>query len=115
LTLWRNAGGLLVLDRLDLDWPPITLEATGHLTLDEALRPLGDLQARIAGLPALLDRLVAQGLMAENQARITKLAVLALSTEQDSQGRAVVELPVSFRQGYLYLGPLPLVPVSPVL
>lgn len=115
LTLWRNAGGRLVLDRLELDWPPITLEAAGSLTLDEALRPLGDLQARIAGLPALLDRLAAQGLMTKNQARATKLAVLALAAERDSQGRAVVELPVSFRQGYLYLGPLPLVPVSPVL
>ncbi len=115
LTLWRNAGGWLVLDRLDLDWAPITLEATGRLTLDEALRPLGDLQTRIAGLPALLDRLVAQGLMADNQARLTKLAVLALAAERDSQGRAVVELPVSFRQGYLYLGPFPLLPVSPVL
>jgi hypothetical protein len=115
LTLWRNAGGLLVLDRLELDWPPITLEATGRLTLDEALRPLGDLQARIAGLPDLFDRLAAQGLMADNQARATKLAVLALAAERDSQGRAVVELPLSFRQGYLYLGPLRLLPVSPVL
>ncbi len=115
LTLWRNAGGQLVVDRLELDWPPITLEATGRLTLDEALRPLGDLQARIAGLPDLLDRLAAQGLMTQNQTRATKLAVLASAAERDSQGRAVFELPLTFRQGYLYLGPFPLVPISPVL
>ena len=100
---------------MEADWPPITLQASGRVSLDEALRPLGDFTARIAGLPELFDRLTAQGLMTEEQNVASEMAVLAFARERDSQDRPVVELPVSFRQGYLYLGPVRLAPVSPVL
>lgn len=115
LSLWRDAGGALVVDRLELSWDPLDLQANGRMTLDSELRPLGDLNARIAGLPELFDRLAARGLMPPDQVSAMKLAVLALARERDSEGRDVVELPVSFRGGYLFLGPLRLAPVSPVL
>jgi hypothetical protein len=115
LALWREAGGAFQIERLEATWAPLDLEATGRLSLDEQLRPLGDLQTRIAGLPRYLDRLAARGLMEPKQALAIKAAVLALSREEDGEGRAVVELPLSFRQGFLFLGPLRLTALSPVL
>ncbi len=79
------------------------------------MRPLGELTARIAGLPALLDRLAAQGRIAPEQALPIGIAVRALARGTNEEGRAVVELPVSFRGGHLFLGPFPLMPLSPVL
>lgn len=115
LALWRDAGGVLVIDRLEADWAPLGLEAAGRLSLDAELRPLGELQTRIAGLPGYLDRLAARGLMEANQVLMIKAAVLALSRERDAEGRSVVELPLSFRQGFLFLGPFRLAALSPVL
>ncbi len=115
LALWRNAGGVLVVDRLKLRWPPLDLEARGRLTLDEGLRPLGELTARIAGLPALLDRLTAQGRITPEQALPIQMVARALASGTNEEGQPVVELPVSFRGGHLFLGPFPLMPLSPVL
>jgi len=115
LAAWRDGGGALALDRLDIDWPPLALSASGRLVLDDRFRPAGELAARVAGLPALLDRLAAAGLMTPEQVATTKLAVLAFAGEPDAAGRPVLAVPVILRAGILYLGPLPLARLSPVL
>jgi hypothetical protein len=115
LAAWRDTGGALDLDRLEIEWPPLALTASGRLVLDDQLRPQGELAARIAGLPELLDRLAKEGLMTPEQVSTTKLAVLAFAGESDAEGRPVLAVPVILRAGVLYLGPLPLVRVSPVL
>jgi hypothetical protein len=115
LAAWRDSGGALELDRVEIDWPPLTLSANGRLVLDDRFRPEGELAARIAGLPALLDRLAAAGLMTAEQVSTTKLAVLAFAGDPDAEGRPVLAVPVILRAGILYLGPLPLARISPVL
>lgn len=115
LAAWRDTGGALEFERLEIDWPPLALSASGRLVLDDRFRPAGELAARIAGLPDLLDRLAAAGQMTPEQASTTKLAVLAFAGESDAAGRPVVAVPVILRAGILYLGPLPLARISPVL
>ncbi len=115
LAAWRDGGGALELERVEIEWPPLGVTASGRLTLDAQFRPQGQLAARIAGLPELLDRLVEQGLMTAAQVATIKLAVLAFAGERDDEGRPVLAAPVSLRAGVLYLGPLPLARISPVL
>lgn len=115
LAAWRDAGGELELERLEIEWPPLGVTASGRLVLDDQLRPEGELATRIAGLPELLDRLAAQGLMTAEQVSTTKLAVFAFAGKPDAEGRPVLAVPVILRAGILYLGPFPLARVSPVL
>jgi len=115
LSAWRDSGGAVQLERLEIDWAPLAVSASGRLTLDDRLRPQGQLAARIAGLPELLDRLAEQGLMAANQVANTKLAIRAFSGERDEEGRPVLAAPIILRAGVLSLGPLPLARISPVL
>jgi hypothetical protein len=115
LAAWRDNGGALELERVEIEWPPLAVEASGRVTLDEAFRPQGQLAAHIAGLPELLDRLAERGLMTPEQASTTKLAVLALAGTRDAKDRPVLAAPIIFREGVLYLGPLPLARISPVL
>lgn len=115
LAAWRDTGGALELERVEIDWPPLNLSASGRLVLDDRFRPEGELSARIAGLPDLLDRLATAGLMTAEQVSTTKLAVLAFAGEPDAAGRPVLAVPVILRAGILYLGPLPLARLSPVL
>ena len=115
LAAWRDNGGALTLERVEVEWPPLGLSANGRLTLDDQLRPQGQLAARIAGLPELLDRLVASELMTAQQATSIKLGVLAFSGERDDKGRPVLAVPLILRAGVLSLGPFPLARISPVL
>ena len=115
LAAWRDGGGALDLERVEVEWPPLGVTASGRLTLDAQLRPQGQLAARIAGLPELLDRLGERGRMTAEQVSNIKLAVLAFAGEPDAKGRPVLAAPIIFRDGILYLGPLPLARISPVL
>ena len=115
LAAWRDNGGALELARVEIDWPPLGVTASGRLTLDDQLRPQGQLAARIAGLPELLDRLAERGLMTQKQVANIKLGVLAFSGERDDQGRPVLAAPLILNGGLLSLGPLPLARISPVL
>jgi len=115
LAAWRDGGGALELERVEVEWPPLGVTASGRLTLDDQLRPEGQLAARIAGLPELLDRLVEQGLMTAQQVSNIKLAVLAFAGERDHKSRPVLAAPLILRAGVLSLGPLPLARISPVL
>jgi hypothetical protein len=115
LAAWRDGGGALELERVEIEWPPLGVTASGRLTLDDQLRPEGQLAARIAGLPELLDRLVEQGLMTAQQVSNIKLAVLVFAGERDDKSRPVLAAPLIFRAGILSLGPLPLARISPVL
>jgi hypothetical protein len=115
LAAWRDGGGALELERVEVEWPPLGVTASGRLTLDDQLRPEGQLAARIAGLPELLDRLVEQGLMTAQQVSNIKLAVLVFAGERDDKSRPVLAAPLIFRAGILSLGPLPLARISPVL
>jgi len=115
LEQWRDAGGSLEIGRLDLEWGPLALEGEGAIGLDRRLRPEGEIAARISGLPGTLDRLVAVGLLKAERAQLVKIALLALADGTDGEGRPVVALPITLQGGRLYLGPAPVLRLSPVL
>ncbi|MGF1609398.1 MAG: DUF2125 domain-containing protein [Kiloniellales bacterium] len=115
LAAWRDAGGVLELHNGVLQWGPLTLSGDGTLTLDQELRPLGALSARIRGLGAALDKFADAGLIERGQAIAIELAATALAGERDESGEQVVVLPLTLQDGWLYLGPVRLFPLSPVL
>lgn len=115
LAAWRDAGGLLEVTDLSLTWGPLHVRADGTAALDEALRPQGAFAARIAGLPEMLDALVAQRLMEPGAAAALRLAVLTLAEGHDANGRPIVRLPVTLQDGHVFLGPAPLARLDPVL
>ena len=115
LARWRDAGGKLELHQVALQWGPLELSGEGTVSLDRDLRPLGAFTTRIAGLAETLDALAAAGLIEPQQSFAIELALMALAGQRDAQGRTVVSLPVSFQGGRLYLGPVPLLRLDPVL
>lgn len=111
LQRWRADGGALEVKRLALVWGSLTLAADGRLTLDERLRPQGALSARVRGLAETLDRLAAARVIEPGVAVAAKFALLALA----GGGGSEVVVPITLRDGRLYLGPVPLLSISPVL
>jgi hypothetical protein len=115
LAAWRDGGGLLQVTNLTLIWGSLDVRADGTLALDALLRPEGAFAARIAGLPEMLDALVAQGMMQPGAAAALRIAVLTLSEGRDGNGRPTVRLPVTLQDGTIFLGPVALARVDPVL
>lgn len=114
LRAWRARGGEIALDHLELDWAPVTLSGDGTLSLDRELRPQGELAVQVTGLGAALDRLAESGRVEPRMVAYAKLAISALGSTDDS-GRTRVQLQIRFREGRLYLGPVPLLPLPSVL
>ncbi len=112
---WRKAGGKMEVERFAIVWGPIELAATGTVTVDRQLRPLGAFDAKVIGLSESLDALAAAGAIPQDQVFALQLLLLALSSETDAQGRKVLEVPFSLQQGRLFLGPIPLAELDPVV
>src|SRR3546814_5004243 len=91
------------------------LQAEGELRLDQALRPEGQFDSRLKGAGEIIDRLTATGKLKPEAAFAARLAVAALRRPDTATGETVLSAPISPRQGMLYLGPIPLVPIAPVL
>jgi len=111
LERWRDGGGDLQLRRFKLVWGEVDIEATGTLALDEQLRPLGALTARVKGHEHLVDAAVAAGQMRRRDGETAK-ALLGLLAR--SAG-GVLAVPVTLQDGVASLGPVPLVRLAPLL
>lgn len=110
LTRWRDRGGYAEILSLTFKWGTLEINADGTATVDEALRPQGELKARIKGLKPTIDFLEAEETIRSGTAFAIRLAARGLG---GSGGE--VELPVTLRNGLFYLGPAPLFRVDPVL
>jgi len=115
LQAWRRRGGRIAVDHLDLTWAPVSLKGDGTLTLDSRLRPQGTLDVAIRGLGPALDELAAAGRIDRGAVTYAKLAIAALGSRDEATGETRVDVPLSFRDGRIYLGPVPLGRLAPVL
>ncbi|HEY9539599.1 MAG TPA: DUF2125 domain-containing protein [Kiloniellaceae bacterium] len=115
LPAWRDRDGVWRFHRLAALWGPLDLQAEGELRLDQALRPEGQFDSRLKGAGEIIDRLTATGKLKPEAAFAARLAVAALGRPDTATGETVLSAPISLRQGMLYLGPIPLVPIAPVL
>jgi len=106
LAAWRDGGGTLEVDRLDLGWGGVRLEAHGSLTLDDALRPLGALTLEVDDPQALLARLEAAGLIAPGLAR--QLVQVLDMLPPPRPGEAALSLPLSLQNGQVFLATVPI-------
>lgn len=115
LRRWREASGRVEFERLDLHWGALDVKARGDLSLDEAYRPQGLFRTRSRNPAAVVDRLFALGLIERRQAATANLGLLALPREADGEGVVRVLLPVTLRDGLIFLGPAAVARLGPLL
>jgi hypothetical protein len=107
LGAWRDAGGTLDIGRLRFAWGPLTVEGDGTFALDEAMRPIGAMVARLSGYKAAIDRLVEAGVLSAHDGLAHKVALGAFA-QPSPDGEAVAKVPVTLQDGLLYVGPIAL-------
>jgi hypothetical protein len=101
---WRDDGGTLELDHLDLRWGDMAVTASGTLALDNDLQPIGGLSGGVSGFDQLLTALVASGRIKAGDARIARLA-LAMLAKAGPDGRPEISTSLAIQNGEMYLGP----------
>lgn len=111
---WRDAGGILDLERIAFAWGQLGVSGEGTLTLDESFRPLGAFSLRTLALPALVARLAEAGVLDEETAARLAAALAARSEGNDESGREIVRLPVTAQDGVLSVGEVEIGPLRPL-
>lgn len=103
---WQAGGGEIDLQRLFLLWQDLEIELAkpATLRLDSKLQPSGELEFRARGLDALLNRLEKAGRVPSDRALGLRFLLLAMTRVEAGQAPYVL-LPVSLRQGQVFLGP----------
>lgn len=108
---WARAGGQLIVDDVALVWG--ALDVQGRLTagLDAALQPAGSGALHMTGYHDAIEALVRAGTISRNAARVvtTVLDMMATSTNP-----AIVDVPLSLKDGSLAMGAIPLLRIPPI-
>ncbi|GJL96780.1 MAG: hypothetical protein DHS20C06_05970 [Hyphobacterium sp.] len=101
LAAWSNAQGLFRLRQFQTDWGRLNLSADGEMALDGRLRPAGRLSLNLLDPEAVVDALIESGAISRENSGALRL--VAQSAPRDEDGTAI---PLSFRNGGIYFGPV---------
>ncbi len=102
---WRDGGGTLQINMLQLDAGDLQASASGTAGLDPALQPTLSLTARVQGYRTALDRLAQAGVI-QASAGVAAKAVLGLLSGRDPGGSAT--LPIRITGGVVSVAGFPL-------
>jgi hypothetical protein len=109
---WRDWGGTLALQRLDMHWGPLKLATTARLGLDAKLQPAGSGTVQVAGWAASLDALARGGAITTGVAQTAK-AVLGLAVPPGTMNDdPTLSLPFTLQDSTLSVGKVPLMRLS---
>lgn len=107
LSAWRDDGGTIEIDSIDLAWPPLTVTGDATLALDGAGQPMMAGTFTMRGLPTIVDRLAQAGRIKPSVAGIAKLT-LGVLAKPGADGVPETKTPVTIEHRVLYVGPMPL-------
>lgn len=114
LNAWRDAGGTISLDWLNMAWGPLSFKAQGEVALDRKLRPAGEAEVETAGLSETLKILGETGIVSRRMAGLAAAGAALFSVEKNAAGQPVLTVPVAVRDGGFFLGPFRIAELRPL-
>ncbi len=114
LSEWRDAGGFVDIEALNIDWGHGSISGKGALTLDDQMRPLGEMNTRISGYENILEALTSTRQIDVNAARTIGFG-LGLLAKDGEDGKRYIALPLSAQEGGVYLGPIYLMRLGSII
>ena len=112
LARWRDAGGTIEINRLELAWGTVELIADGTLALDHELQPEGAFSARLRGLTKLITALERARMIDPSTAALARITLAVLTRPADDGGPPVAKVPLTLQNRRLSAGPVPLLTLS---
>ncbi len=111
--IWRDGGGIIDIDQLKIDWPPLLIEADGSLTIDKEMYPLGSFSSKIVGYQDALQDMVQLGWIKKKRAKTASFMLELFSTPDETYGRKLT-IPITLQNKQLLVGPAPLLKLRPL-
>lgn len=108
---WRDAGGVVEIETLELRWGGLQLSGAGTLTVDDQMRPLAAFSSRIRDYGRVLEAFVGKGILTPREAAVAR-TVFDLMARRSTDGS--LEIPITVQDGRLFAGPVALFPVPPL-
>jgi hypothetical protein len=105
---WRADGGAIDLPTIRLNWGPVDAQGDATVTVDRDLRPEGAGSFAVKGLDQLVDALARGGQLKAGDVALARGAAMVMTATG-------ARLPLSAQMGRLYLGPLPVATLAPLL
>lgn len=112
LIAYAAEGGKLQVRQARLVWGGLNLAADGQLSLDKQQRLAGTLQVSLEEPEKLLDFLKQMGIV---RGAGGVFGSMSLSLAKPEKGTNRISLPLAFRGGKVFLGPIPLGTTEPVI
>lgn len=112
---WNDASGVVEFDQFDMAWGPLGLSAKGTVGLNASLQPEGAFSGKVDGLDDAIDTLVAKGIIEKRQQNLLKSSLSVLARPSSAVGSSAPIIPISIQMGGLYLGPVKLLSLPPVI
>ena len=106
---WRDSGGSLDIQKLNLAWGPLTVTASASVALDDQLQPMGAGTSKMTGYDATLDALASNGVLTRSAAKAAKAVLSLLATAPAQDETATVEVPLTLQFRTLSMRQVPLV------
>jgi hypothetical protein len=108
---WRDWGGVVTVENLQLGWGPLDLHAHAKLTLDDRLQPSGKGSATVSGWEQTIDALAASGTIEAGMAQTIKLVVglMARAPANGQGGQHALSFPFTLKDSTLSIGKIPLI------
>jgi len=111
---WRDAGGTIELNSLDLRWGPLGVVTQGTLALDQELRPMGALTADIVGYGDVIDALILSDVIPLGDAFMAKVAFNVMAEKAEGKPPVLRRVPLTAQGGDLYVGPVQFAKLPPL-
>jgi hypothetical protein len=113
LAAWSGEGGIVQIDGLALDWPPLGLSGKGTLALDRDMQPILASTSTLRGLFEAIDALTRAGTVRAKDAGLAKI-VLGMLARPAADGVPELTVPLTVQNRTLYIGPAALLKVPAV-
>ncbi|VAW05020.1 hypothetical protein MNBD_ALPHA01-2001 [hydrothermal vent metagenome] len=118
LSLWRDSGGTMTVKNLSVSSGEMDISLDGEVTLDRDLKPLGAFASRIRGIGPIVDILSRHSAFQVEPGKmiLQELKRMARSGEGgQGKGKDSLDLAISMQGGLLFLGPIPVYELVPVV
>jgi hypothetical protein len=109
VSAWRDSGGTIELDNLQLKSHGLIASGTGTIALDRELQPIGGFSGAIEGYDQIIAALVQSGHLRASDAGLARLA-LAMLAKAGPDGKPMIATGFTIQNGQMYLGPARLGP-----
>jgi hypothetical protein len=115
LSAWRDNGGTLAVKNFEVTSGKMNIDLNGEVTLDSDMKPLGTFAAKVRGIDHMVEILSGHSAFQKEPGNVILQELDRMNRPEEKGGKKVLDLAISLQGGLLFLGPIPVYELGPVV